>query len=293
MPHAMNSRLQAPSPRVVEVFEPGRIYARADLHREWGGSTELQRQGGILTPREVPIVVVVTGEAGREFGYEDFWDDEGVFHYFGAGQEGDMEFARGNLALRDHAENGEDVHLFEQEPGGLRYVGQFVSAGWNWRDAVPDLNGNLRRAIVFDLVALDDELTAPTTSEETTAAGDSRWTMPLDELRTRSARTLDEPPSSTVARRNVYLRSGDLKIYVLRRADGVCEGCEQPAPFLTKAGRPYLEPHHTRRLSDGGPDDYHHVIALCPTCHRRVHHGADGEAYNETLIAKLASIERN
>ena len=25
---------------------------------------------------------------------------------------------------------------------------------------------------------------------------------------------------------------------------------------------PYLEPHHTRRLSDGGPDDYHHVIAL-------------------------------
>jgi hypothetical protein len=35
-----------------------------------------------------------------------------------------MEFVRGNLALRDHAENGEDIHLFEQEPGGLRYQGQ-------------------------------------------------------------------------------------------------------------------------------------------------------------------------
>jgi hypothetical protein len=108
------------------VFEPGRVYVRGELHNEWDGTTELQRQGGILTPREVPLIVVVTGEEGREFGYEDEWDTEGVgvFHYFGAGQEGDMEFVRGNLALRDHAGNGEDVHLFEQEPEGLRYHGQ-------------------------------------------------------------------------------------------------------------------------------------------------------------------------
>jgi 5-methylcytosine-specific restriction enzyme A len=115
--------------------------------------------------------------------------------------------------------------------------------------------------------------------------------MTLDDLRTRSARTLGEPPTSSVARRNVYQRSSDLKVYVLRRADGICEGCEQPAPFLTKAGHPYLEPHHTRRLSDGGPDDYHHVIALCPTCHRRVHHGEDGSPPNADLVAKLATIE--
>ncbi len=82
-----------------------------------------------------------------------------------------------------------------------------------------------------------------------------------------------------------------MKVYVLRRADGNCEGCEQSAPFLTTAGRPYLEPHRTRRLSDGGPDDYHHVIALCPTCHRRVHHGEDGSTYNELLSAKLKAIE--
>jgi 5-methylcytosine-specific restriction protein A len=273
------------------MFELGRVYRRAELHREWGGATEVQRQGGILTPRGVPLILVVTGEEGREFGYEDELDAEGVFRYFGAGQEGDMEFVRGNLALRDHAENGEDVHVFAQEPGGLRYVGQMVVAGWNWRDDVPDRNGNRRRAIVFDLVALDDELVAPTTAEERSGAGDARWLMALAELRTRSARNLGEPPNSKVAKRNVYQRSGDLKIYVLRRANGTCEGCEQRAPFVTTAGHPYLEPHHTRRLSDGGPDDYHHVIALCPTCHRRVHHGLDGQTYNEELIIKLASIE--
>jgi hypothetical protein len=82
--------------------------------------------------------------------------------------------------------NGEDVHLFEQESTGIRYIGQFTSAGFNWRDDVPDKNGNLRRAIVFELVALNDELAAPIAS--TSASSDPRWTMPLAVLRDRERR---------------------------------------------------------------------------------------------------------
>lgn len=273
------------------MFEPGRVYRRDELHLEWGGTIALQQQGGILTPREVPLVIVVTGEEGQPFGYDDFWDDAGVFHYFGAGQVGDMSFVRGNLALRDHAEAGEDVHVFEQVAGGLRYVGQFVCAGYDERDGVPDRNSDPRRAIIFELVALEGELATPEISATTTAGRNARWDMPLEALRDRGSRTIGREPSSATAKRNVYQRSNDLKVYVLRRANGTCEGCEQAAPFLTRAGRPYLEPHHTRRLSDGGPDDYHHVIALCPTCHRRVHHGGDGSTYNDELREKLRSIE--
>ena len=80
-------------------------------------------------------------------------------------------------------------------------------------------------------------------------------------------------------------------MYVLKRADGMCEGCEAQAPFVTKRKRPYLEPHHTTRMSDGGPDHPAHVIALCPTCHRRVHHAHDGDEYNEALVRKLSLIE--
>jgi 5-methylcytosine-specific restriction protein A len=128
------------------VFERGRVYRRNEIHHAWAGATEVQRQGGILTPVEAPLVIVVTGEEGGQYGYDDFWDDDGVFHYFGAGRVGDMEWVRGNLALRDHAENGEDVHVFEQvQPSGLRYVGQFVGAGYYERDDVPDQNGDLRR----------------------------------------------------------------------------------------------------------------------------------------------------
>lgn len=69
------------------------------------------------------------------------------------------------------------------------------------------------------------------------------------------------------------------------------QGCDAAAPFVARDGQPYLEPHHTRRLTDGGPDDFHHVIALCPTCHKRVHHGADGTTYNDHLKKTLGRLE--
>jgi HNH endonuclease len=84
-----------------------------------------------------------------------------------------------------------------------------------------------------------------------------------------------------------------------RGRQGSCQTCrsahrltrDAPAPFLRTDGTPYLEPHHLRRVSDGGPDHPAHVIALCPNCHRRVHGGADGQTYNTTLIAMMLTLE--
>jgi 5-methylcytosine-specific restriction protein A len=140
--------------------------------------------------------------------------------------------------------------------GGLRYDGQMVCAGYYERDDVADRTGALRRAIVFELVSLDDELAIHGDVGAASPAPDSRWTMPLDELRQRASRTVGNQPNASEAKLRTYERSEDLRVYVRRRADGHCEGCGSPAPFTTARGHPYLEPHHTRRLSDGGPDDY-------------------------------------
>jgi len=86
-------------------------------------------------------------------------------------------------------------------------------------------------------------------------------------------------------------RSEAIRRYVLTRADGYCEGCQEPAPFNDREGKPFLEPHHTTRVADGGPDHPRNVIALCPNCHRRVHHSADGKAFNERLRSRLRRIE--
>ncbi|WP_425490033.1 HNH endonuclease [Azospirillum tabaci] len=56
-------------------------------------------------------------------------------------------------------------------------------------------------------------------------------------------------------------------------------------------GEPYLEPHHIRRVSDGGPDDPRYVAGVCPTCHRRIHHGADGKDINEALGEAILHFE--
>ena len=89
----------------------------------------------------------------------------------------------------------------------------------------------------------------------------------------------------------VHYRSEAVKRYVLAKARGRCEGCENEAPFKNKKNQPYLEPHHTTRRADGGPDAPGHVIALCPNCHRRVHSGIDGETFNQSFIRKLKEIE--
>ncbi len=67
-------------------------------------------------------------------------------------------------------------------------------------------------------------------------------------------------------------------------------GLRAPAPFRTSEG-PYLEPHHVRRLSDGGPDHPRWVIALCANCHGRAHYSEDASTYNAHLTSVVEQLE--
>lgn len=89
----------------------------------------------------------------------------------------------------------------------------------------------------------------------------------------------------------MYRRLAAVRRYVLARVAGFCESFNEPAPFMTRQGEPYLEPHHTRHLSDGGPDDPRFVGAVCPSCHRELHHGLHGQAKNEALIEAIRQKE--
>jgi 5-methylcytosine-specific restriction protein A len=100
------------------------------------------------------------------------------------------------------------------------------------------------------------------------------------------------PARNPIERRALFrLRSRAVRAYVLLRAAGVCEGCGAPAPFTTGSGDPYLEPHHIRRLTDGGPDDPRWVAGVCPNCHRRAHYSVDAATFNEQLIRTVTEIE--
>ena len=66
-----------------------------------------------------------------------------------------MSFVRGNLAIRDHVSTGKDLHLFEYVgKGNVRYVGQMICTGFHERRG-PDVKGDERRVIVFELTPVD------------------------------------------------------------------------------------------------------------------------------------------
>jgi 5-methylcytosine-specific restriction protein A len=263
-------------------FERGRVYnRRADIHDRFGG----QRQGGIITPADHPLVIIITGEEGLAHGYADRYRADGVFEYFGEGQVGDMAMVRGNAAIANHSVNGRSLLLFRKLKQGLRFEDEMVYEAHHTEQA-PDRKGAIRNAIVFELRPLESV-------DEVVDASLPDMGVDLATLRRRAYEAANPSPDRRGAAISVFDRSRHVRDYVLARANGHCEGCTRPAPFNRADGSPYLdvEPHHIRRLSDGGPDDPRYIIALCPNCHRQVHFGADGAELNCKFVDRMAVIE--
>jgi len=267
----------------------GVTYFRKDLVVRYGG----QLQSGIWTPKEFDVVFIFSGASGKSYGYEDKWTGDGIFLYTGEGQVGPMRFRAGNKAIRDHRKDGKDLLLFTDlgKNKGVRYEGVFECASWDHVEA-PDKTGKLRQAIVFGLLPthIVAEIEMPAIQGEGPSVKAS-----LEELRKAAYDASSETAvhgSSSEARNLWRRRSEAVKRYVSARSNGLCEACGEKAPFVKKDGEPYLEPHHTTRLADDGPDHPAWVGAICPTCHRRIHSGVDGDEWNLRLQRRLQGIEK-
>ncbi|WP_414868105.1 HNH endonuclease [Pseudomonas sp. IT-194MI4] len=93
-------------------------------------------------------------------------------------------------------------------------------------------------------------------------------------LRRQRLALATKKPKRSVRIVHDYYRNADVIAEVLDRAQGVCEGCGEPAPFSRRSnGTAYLEVHHLIRLADNGDDTVENAIALCPNCHRHKHFG--------------------
>jgi 5-methylcytosine-specific restriction protein A len=271
----------------LPAFELERLYNRqGDIHDVYGGS----ERGGIAPSAQAPLIFIFSGKSGEAFGYLDKKGEDGVFRYTGEGQRGPMTFKGGNKAVRDHALDGKDLHLFmEDEKSGLvRYKGQFYCPTWEYGRGL-DKDRKDRQTIVFHLVPVsggaESEVDFPEERARLSALSDA-------ELRDRALEAAAAPQGAPKeSRRILYRRSETVRVHVLRRAKGTCEACGKPAPFQKQDGTPYLEPHHTRMVSDGGPDHPRWVGAICPTCHRHIHFGQGGHDLNMQLQARLGELE--
>lgn len=271
-------------------FVVGQVYDRqTEIHKLFGGSS----YSGISPSSKSPAIFIFSGASGGQYGYEDKHGNDGVFAYTGEGQTNDMTLTKGNLSILQHAVTGRSLHVFEalDKRQGQRYVGEYACASHDWRTG-PDKYGNNRQVVVFNLVPVDFELNLKGFEDEDDEEASLGISLEEERKFAYAAAEASTTSGKESVLRNVYCRSKRIANYVLRRAGGKCESCEKPAPFVKKNGSPYLEPHHVNRVSDGGLDHPRYIGAICPDCHREIHHGLNGEVKNDALKRYVASIER-
>lgn len=93
---------------------------------------------------------------------------------------------------------------------------------------------------------------------------------PIEDLR-KIAEKKQSKNSLSMTQVKVYHRDPAIAAYVKKRANGYCQSCGSPAPFVDPNCEPYLECHHIEWLSRGGTDSIDNCVALCPNCHRKMH----------------------
>jgi hypothetical protein len=95
-----------------------------ELHARYGG----RRQGGIGPSKQSPNVLLFSDPSGVRHGYRDGWVSDGTYRYTGEGQRGDQVSKHGNRAVRDYAEEGRTLRLFQGDSGVVTYLGPFKLA---------------------------------------------------------------------------------------------------------------------------------------------------------------------
>ncbi len=259
----------------------GSLWKRSDINHRLGGNP----QSGISSAAGKPYILVFTGPAGKRYGYKDGWGEDGFFHLTGEGQVGDMKWTGGNKAIRDHAQNQKILLVFETvKDGRRRFMGPMSYVG-HYEELLPDKNGSPRKAIIFKLekansTALEEDVNAE--------AKDALGFMRSRYSALKASRDVAGKTNTAQERR---IRSRDVSKYVKERANGFCEVCGCGAPFKTAKGEPYLESHHITQVADDGPDAPKDVVASCPTCHRRIHHGAEGDKINKAAHERIQRVE--
>ncbi len=221
--------------------------------------------------------------------YEDTWNNN-IMYYTGMGRKGDQNLkGNQNITLYDSDINGIDVHFFEVLTNKIyTYQGQVVLAGEPAQEFQDDEDGNNRKVWIFPLKRKDNTIPV-VPKEELDKAFNKKIRkasiLRMEELREK-AKNRSPKPGKRQTTATTYQRNEYVIMYVLRRANGICELCKGDAPFKKKNGNHYLEVHHIVRLADDGDDTIENAVALCPNCHRKMH-----SLELKSDIKKLQSIE--
>jgi 5-methylcytosine-specific restriction protein A len=240
-------------------------------HRELVDHFKVSFSGGIRPSNKTKTVIVISNHV--ESLYDDKWID-GVLHYTGTGQQGDQTIDSGNnKTLNEASVKGFEIHLFEVfEEAKYVYQGIVEQCKEPYQKLQPDKNSDVRNVWIFQLRPRQGE---PILIEVDEKIKNKKIATRLKNLSADKIKLLSNKKKkkarSTQVLTTRYERDEYVVLYALKRANGICELCENSAPFKTKDDLAFLEVHHIIYLSKDGPDTVDNVAALCPNCHRKMH----------------------
>ena len=107
----------------------------------------------------------------------------------------------------------------------------------------------------------------------------------------RNAKKAKGKPATRARTTTEFVRNPSVVAAAILRSGGACEmpKCKH-ALFNRDDGSPFLEVHHITPLAEGGDDTLRNAAALCPMCHREVHHGVNRVKKRARLDAHVAGI---
>jgi 5-methylcytosine-specific restriction protein A len=179
-----------------------------------------------------------------------------------------------NRTLSESDNNGVSVHLFEVfVEKEYMYMGEVELSAEPYFEEQPDENDLIREVCVFPLrlkngkpVIIDKDY-----SEKAFLAKAKKARRLSDQEVENRAQNAKKRTGQRSITSKQHDRDPWVAEHAKRAANGVCQLCENDAPFKNKAGEPFLETHHIIWLAKGGEDTINNTVALCPNCHKKMH----------------------
>ena len=249
---------------------PGKTYHHTEITKAFIG----QNEGGMRKSNTTNTLHLISDHT-KNSPYRDVFDGNRVY-YCGMGQTGHQDLnSVQNKTLNESNVNGVDVYLSEVSKKTYYYFrGRVKLVDKPYQEEQLDINGDLRNVWIFPLQLIDEH--QPINKSELAKTLEKKIkknkSLSAGELLERiQSKKGSRKPGKRPTSSNSYQRDEDVILYSLLKAQGICELCEQPAPFLKSNGEGFLEVHHIQHLANNGDDSIENTVVLCPNCHRKMH----------------------
>lgn len=254
----------------VDNLIVGEIYSNNEIVSTFNCSN----MGGMRRSKATNSLVLIAKHVNPL--YDDQWTEDGILNYTGMGTKGDQSITFGqNKTLAMSKKTGVKVYLFESyKENEYYYCGEVELCGNIYTAHEIDITGKMREVLKFPLQKVDKNTTTIINIEDIEYSEKEKIKevnkLSPEDIRSKAMCVKSNSIAKEV--RAIYRERNQLvSEYTKSRANGICDMCGDPAPFIDKKGKPYLETHHVITLADGGPDVIYNTVALCPNCHRKIH----------------------